>query len=42
MSKATQVGDKATRQSGQQYLTDLGNAHRLVARYGRDLQYVPH
>jgi putative DNA primase/helicase len=30
------------RPSGQQYLTDLGNAQRLVARHGHDLQYVPH
>jgi putative DNA primase/helicase len=30
------------RPNGQQYLTDLGNAERLVARHGHDLQYVPH
>jgi putative DNA primase/helicase len=28
--------------NGQHHLTDLGNAHRLVARHGQDLQYVPH
>src|SRR5262245_28874286 len=42
MSKATQAGDRSMRQTGQHYLTDLGNAHRLVARHGQDLQYVPH
>ena len=30
------------RPSGQQHLTDVGNAQRLVARHGQDLQYVPH
>src|SRR5262245_2363573 len=28
--------------NGQHHPTDLGNAQRLVARHGQDLQYVPH
>src|SRR5262245_14034213 len=42
MSKASQVRHRSTRQRGQHYPTDLGNAQRLVARHGQDLRDVPH
>jgi putative DNA primase/helicase len=42
MTKATKVSYTYTPRTGQQHQTDLGNAQRLVARHGHDLQHVPH
>jgi putative DNA primase/helicase len=42
MVKAANNSYTSVPHAGQQYLTDLGNAQRLVARHGHELRYVPH